>query len=137
MTTNEMKELVRTMFEAVNVGDVEKAVSYTAPDCLLNGEPFGREGDRMRTRMMASAFPDGKWGIDDMIAEGDKVVVRYTFRGTHEGELATIGLPPTGKQVTMAGITIYRIVNGMFAEAWEHYDRLGLLQQLGVIPQPA
>jgi steroid delta-isomerase-like uncharacterized protein len=137
LTIDEMKELVRTMIEAVNEGDVEKAVSYTAPDCLLNGELFGREGDRMRTRMMASAFPDGKWGIDDMIAEGDKVVLRYTLRGTHKGELASLGLPPTGKEVTMRGITIYRIVDGMFVEAWEHYDRLGLLQQLGVIPQPA
>lgn len=70
--------------------------------------------------------------ITDMIAERDKVVLRWTFRGTQQGEL--MGIPPTGKQVTMAGISIYHFANGMLAEIWENYDKLGFLQQLGVIP---
>ncbi len=86
----------------------------------------------MRTTAMVAGFPDGKWILDDAVAEGDKVAVRYTFRGTHQGEL--LGIPPTGKQVTMTGINIYRIVNGQFAEIWESYDKFGLLQQLGVLP---
>lgn len=82
--------------------------------------------------MMLAAFPDGQYSMDDMIAEGDKVVLRWTFRGTHKGEL--MGIPATGKQVTMAGISIYHFANGMLEEIWEHYDRFGFLQQLGVIP---
>jgi predicted ester cyclase len=62
----------------LNRGDVEGNIQYTAPDCLLNGEPFGREGDRQRNLMMLAAFPDGHYSIDDMIAEGNKVVLRWT-----------------------------------------------------------
>jgi predicted ester cyclase len=79
-----------------------------------------------------AAFPDGQYSMDDLIAEGDKVVLRWTFRGTHKGEL--MGIPATGEQVTMAGISIYHFANGMLAEIWENYDKFGLLQQLGVIP---
>ncbi len=132
MSEQENKTIVRAMFDASNAANVEEAIRYTAPDCLLDGQPYGREGDRMRTTAMVAGFPDGKWILDDAVAEGDKVVARYTFRGTHHGEL--LGIPPTGKQVTMTGITIYRIVNGQFAEIWESYDKLGLLQQLGVLP---
>jgi len=67
-----------------------------------------------------------------MIAEGDKVVVRSTFRGTHKGDL--MGIPPTGKQVTMPLILIYRIADDKIVEHWMQADALGLLQQLGVIP---
>ncbi len=69
---------------------------------------------------------------EDMIAEGDKVVVRSTFRGTHKGDL--MGIPPTGKQVTMPLILIYRIADDKIVEHWMQADALGLLQQLGVIP---
>ncbi len=132
MSEQENRAIVRAMFDASNAANVEEAVQYTAPDCLLNGQPYGREGDRMRTTAMVAGFPDGKWILDDEVAEGDKVAARYTFRGTHQGEL--LGIPPTGKQVTMTGITIYRIVDGQFAEIWESYDKFGLLQQLGVLP---
>ncbi len=132
MSEQDNRDIVRAMFDASNAAKVEEAIQYTALDCLLNGEPYGREGDRMRTTAMVAGFPDGKWILDDAVTEGDKVVARYTFRGTHQGEL--LGIPPTGKQVTMKGITIYRIVNGQFAEIWESYDKFGLLQQLGVLP---
>ena len=134
MTAEELKALVMEAIQAINDNDVEKAVSHTAPDCTLNGEPFGREGDRLRTVGMAKAFPDGKWEIDDLIAEGEKVVLRWTFRGTNLGELPTLGLPATGKQVAFSGMSLYRVVNGMFTEIWEGYDRLTLLQQLGGDP---
>lgn len=132
MSTEKNKAFVKEFVEAGNRGDVEGNIKYTTPDCLLNGEPFGREGDRQRNLMMLAAFPDGQYSMDDMIAEGDKVVLRWTFRGTHKGEL--MGIPATGKQVTMSGISIYHFANGMLAEIWENYDRFGFLQQLGVIP---
>jgi steroid delta-isomerase-like uncharacterized protein len=81
-----------------------------------------------------SAFPDAHFTIDDIFAEGDKVAARWTMTATHKGELR--GIPPTGKKVTMWAISLYRIVEGKIVEAWERYDTLGLMQQLGVIPKP-
>ena len=76
--------------------------------------------------------PDWRMTVDEMIAEGDRVMVRWTFYGTHQGELS--GLPPTHKQVTYAGINIFRIADGKIAEIWDIYDRLWLWQQLGILP---
>jgi len=71
--------------------------------------------------------------IDEMIAEGDRVMVRWTFNGTQVGELS--GLPPTHRQVTYSGINIFRIADGKIAEIWDIYDRLWMWQQLGVLPE--
>ncbi len=79
-----------------------------------------------------AAFPDGRTTIEDAVAEGDTVVTRWTFHGTHEGEFA--GIAPTGRRVMLAGINIDRIAGGKFVERWHQMDRLGLMQQLGVIP---
>lgn len=78
-----------------------------------------------------TAFPDVQMTIEDMIAEGDKVAVRYTFRGTQQGE--TQGIPPTGKYVNVPGIFICRCRDGKIVEEWDIWDDLGLLQQLGAI----
>ena len=132
MTVETNKKLVLAAIDAVNRNDIDEAVAFDATELLLNGEPFGREGDRQRCLMMATAFPDGRWVIDDVVAEGEKVVLRYTFRGIHQGDL--MGIPPTGKSVSFTRMTIYRIVDGMLVEFWESFDRLGLYQQLGLIP---
>ena len=78
-----------------------------------------------------TAFPDAHFTIEDLIAEGDTVAVRRTFRGTHTGSL--MGIPPTGRQVTITDMAILRVANGEFVEAWNNVDELGLLHQLGVI----
>ena len=83
---------------------------------------------------LASAFPDVQTTIEDLVAEGDKVVKRWMSRGTHQGEL--MGIPPTGKPITLAGVTIYRLAGGQIVEGWWTYDSLGLLQQLGAMPVP-
>ncbi len=70
-----------------------------------------------------------------MVTEGEKLACRFTFRGSHRG--AFLGVPPTGKQVTMAGITVLHFVNGKCVERWNNADMLGLMQQLGVVPPPA
>jgi predicted ester cyclase len=75
VSTGSNKAVVKEFVEAGNRGDVEGNVKYTALDCLLNGAPFGREGDRQRMLAMLDAFPDGQYRIDDLIAEGDKVVL--------------------------------------------------------------
>ncbi|MCQ3973778.1 MAG: hypothetical protein DPW09_10070 [Anaerolineae bacterium] len=85
--------------------------------------------------MFLSGFPDGQWVEEDLMAEGDKVVGRYTFHGTHQGEF--FGIPATGKQVTVSNIHIMRFVDGKIVEHWGNGDDLGLLQQLGAVPTPA
>ncbi len=84
--------------------------------------------------MFREAFPDSYFTVEDMVAEGDKVVTRKTFHGTHEGEF--IGIPPSGRAVSMGLIDIVRISDGKVVEHWSMGDSLGMMQQLGVIPQP-
>jgi len=82
----------------------------------------------------ATAFPDGRTIIEDVIAEEDRVVTRTTFNGTHEAEIE--GIPATGKKISMPGIAIFRLDNGKIAEGWLLNDNLSLMRQLGVIPAP-
>lgn len=84
--------------------------------------------------MYRAAFPDVQSTIEDTIAEGDKVVTRWTARGTHRGAL--MGIPPTGKELTVTGMGILRIEGGRIMEAWGIFDQFGMLQQIGVIPTP-
>jgi len=84
--------------------------------------------------MLHMAFPDVRLTIEDMVAEGDKVAVRWAWSGTHRGEY--MGIAPTGKEVTYTGITIHRITGGKIVESWDEVDNLGLMQQLGVAPPP-
>ena len=84
-----------------------------------------------------NAFPDFQLTIDSMIAEGDQVATRWTFRGTNTGDIVTpMPLPATGKRVTVSGVTISRIIGGKIAENWQQGDTMGFLRQLGVMPGP-
>ena len=86
--------------------------------------------------MFHTAFPDLHVTIEDQIAEGDnKMVTRYRVSGTHRGDL--MGLPPSSKRVTFRGVDVTHTSDGKFVESWEHYDALGLMQQLGVVPLPS
>ena len=84
--------------------------------------------------MYRNAFPDLHFTIDEQIAEGDKVVTRWTAHGTNKGEL--LGMPATDKSTTVTGIAVDRIANGKIAESWGIFDQFGMMQQLGVIPMP-
>ena len=92
----------------------------------------GLEDFKRECSGLYNAFPDLHFTISDMVVEGDKVAVRYTWTGTHKGELE--GIPPTNKKVTMWEIEIDRIAGGKFAEIWTRYDTLGLMRQLGLVP---
>ncbi len=94
----------------------------------------GPEGAMEFVPRLRNAFPDFQFSILDQIAEGDKVATRWTIRGTHKGEFQ--GMPPSGKQIEMTGITIFRIANGKLIEGWTNEDVLGMLQQLGAVPAP-
>ena len=139
MSTEENKASVRRFSEEVfNKKKLAAIDDFYAPNLIDHslpaGVPGGIEGQRQGIAMLLTAFPDLHLMVEDIIAEGDKIVVRMTFRGTHQG--AFVGIPPTGKQVTVTEIAILRIANGKAIEQWTNVDELGLMQQLGVIPAP-
>ena len=142
MSTEANKELVRKWVDEVlnkrDVSEQSPAYQLVAVDFVghFPGQPpiEGLETYRQFGSVYFNAFPDLQIIPEDLIAEGDKVTMRYGWRGTHKGEL--MGIPPTGKQVTTSGISILRVANGKIAEQWDSFDNLGMLQQLGVIPVP-
>jgi steroid delta-isomerase-like uncharacterized protein len=94
--------------------------------------PLGREGVRVGASALHAAFPESRLTIQDVIASGDRVVVRWRREGVHRGEL--FGIPATGRTVAITGIDIYRTAGGQIAEHWHEVDLLGLLRQLGALP---
>ena len=142
MSTEANKELVRKWVDEVlnrrDVSEQSPAYQLVAVDFVghFPGQPpiEGLEAYRQFGSLYFSAFPDLQITPEDLIAEGDKVTMRYGWRGTHKGEL--MGIPPTGKQVITWGISILRVANGKIAEQWDSFDNLGMLQQLGVVPAP-
>ena len=113
------------VFDELNAPDF---VNLSAPP----GMPTDREGGKMFLGGFLSAFPDSQVTVDDMIAEGDRVVTKKTFTGTHTGALGEIG--PTGRHVTIQYVDILRLRDGQIIEHWLSMDQLSFMQQLGVIP---
>jgi steroid delta-isomerase-like uncharacterized protein len=142
MSTEQNKELVTRMIDEIfNRGNVDKADEFLAPDFvereeLPPGLPPGRDGVKQLALMMRGAFPDLRCTIEDAVAEDDKVVVRWTCAGTHSGG-EFMGIPPTGKEVSIEVIDIIRIADGKFVEHWGQMDDMALMQQLGAMPAPA
>jgi steroid delta-isomerase-like uncharacterized protein len=136
----ENKTVVRRFLEEIfTAGNLELVDELFAPDYVLHDpvvpdEVSGPEGMKRYVSMYRAAYPDTHFTIEDQIAEGDEVVTRWTGQGTHEGEL--MGISPTGKQVTVTGIEVDRVVDGKMQETWVNYDALGMMQQLGVVPAP-
>ena len=96
--------------------------------------PLDADGHRRYSAVMMAAFPDLERTIEDLFAADDKVVLRWSARGTNTGEFN--GMPPSGRHATSSGITIFRLEDGTIVEEWAESDLLGLLQQLGAIPVP-
>ena len=121
MTAQENKGLYRRVVQDLNRGDLESSLAFTAPDATLNGQPMGREGDKHRAEMLAEAFPDQHYELQEMVAEGDTLVVRWRMTGTHQGALVgrTMTIPPTGKHIDIWGMSMYRIRDGMAEEIRE------------------
>jgi steroid delta-isomerase-like uncharacterized protein len=141
MLSETNKAVARRLFEEVwNKGKLNVLDEIISKDHVnsgpgtLPGLPTGPEGDKQLVTVYRNAFPDVHFTIDDQLAEGDKVVTRWTADGTHKGEL--LGMPATGKSSTVTGININRIVNGKISESWGIFDQFGMMQQLGVIPVP-
>ena len=133
MSTTENQRIIERRVEEIwNQGKLATIDELIATNLISNGQPIGREGFRQFVTAVRTAFPDIHFTVEDTVVEGDKVVIRYTGRGTHQGAFA--GIPATGKHVQFPGIDIFRIANGQMAEEWLMYDQLGLLQQIGALP---
>jgi steroid delta-isomerase-like uncharacterized protein len=137
MSPEENKAVVRRFVEEVfnqgNLAAVDQflAAEYRDANALPGQEP-GSEGAKRAFSLYQEVFPDLRYTIEEMIAEGDTVVTRVTFRGTHRG--AFLGIPPTNRQVSIPAVHITRLVEGTIKEHWSLMDDLGLMQQLGVVP---
>lgn len=137
--SEENKALIRRYYEeAWNKGNLAVLDEVVSPDYVDHNLPPelppNRAGLKQLMAMYQAAFPDTVMTIEDQIAEGDRVVTRWTARGTHKGDL--MGVPATGKAVTVTGIDISRIAGGQEVEHWGQFDLMGLMQQLGVVPPP-
>lgn len=118
-----------------HVLDRHLSPTYVGHDLAEAESHPGPTAHRANLQRYVLAFPDGLVTMEDQVAEGDTVTSRWTLRGTHTGELA--GIAPTGKQITVAGMTISRIDGDLVVEEWACWDRLGMLIQLGAVSEPA
>ena len=140
MSTNDNKNVIKTFIEdVINQGRLEQADDIVMDDFVeldpLPGQAQGREGLKEMIRHMRSAFPDIRWTIDEMVAEGNKVLTRFTWSGTHQGTF--LGVPATGRRITVKGMVIDRLEAGKMADSRILMDTLGMMQQLGALPVPA
>ena len=136
--SEENKALVRRAWENGNQQNLDAFDEVYSVDAVWH-EPDqdlqGLEEIKLFSGVYWQAFPDLSFTAEDVIAaEGDKVVTRWTARGTHQGEIEELG-PPTGRHVELKAITIHRIEDSKIVEEWEQYDNLGFLQQLGLAPE--
>lgn len=135
------KELIKQYFKAIDeackTGNADILDEFMAEDFIEHnpfpGIPPTRDGWKQAFMMFVEGAP-GYHVVQDIVAEGDKVVARITAHGTHEGDL--FGIPRTGKEIKVTGIAVWRISNGKIVEHWHETDALGLMTQLGVIPKP-
>ena len=137
MSAASNKRVIREIGEHVFVtGDLDALDALVAEDYLDHdpglppGLPPGRAGYKAMMAQLRAAFPDLEVTIEDQVAEDDRVVTRYTMRGTHQGELW--GIPASGNRLELEGINIDRVVDGRFCERWAAYDAGELMRQLGV-----
>jgi steroid delta-isomerase-like uncharacterized protein len=138
MAAEENKAVIASFVEEViNQGRLERVDDLVAVDFVeldpLPGQQQGREGLKQMISAFRAAFPDIHWVIEEMVGEGDKIFSRFTWHGTHRGEF--FGVLATGKQVTVKGMVVDRLVAGKMAESRIQMDGLSMMRQLGVIPE--
>jgi steroid delta-isomerase-like uncharacterized protein len=137
ITSENNKAVIRKFLEEViNQNRMDRATDLVGEDFVeldpLPGQRQGREGLKEVLGMMRAAFPDIHWAVEEMVAEGDKVVTRFTWTGTHRGSF--MGIPATGKSVSVKGVVIDQLEGGKMSNSRILMDSLGMLQQLGVVP---
>ena len=137
MSTEESRAIVLRYFQEMDRGNIDVVDELIAEDYIdhnpaLPGIGPGREGTRQYMQMLKTAFPDASHTIDDIIAEGDKVMTRVTARGTFLGEC--MGYQPNGQIIEISGIAVHRVENGRLVEHWAHADIAGFMRQIGAAP---
>lgn len=139
MVPNEMKALLRRSLALWNDGGMKVADGRVELICLINGRPVNPDEIKRYVGALVAAFPDMHYTIEDMVAEDDRIAIRITMRGTHRGDFVSpMGrLTPTDRAVTYTRMEWLRIARGKIAEIWLSWDHLSLLQQFGVLPDPA
>ena len=140
MSSDQNKAIVRRLLEEPwkgNTSVVDELIdrSYIGYDPAIPEPLRGPDGFKENISTYRSAYSDARITVDEQIAEGDKVASRWTGRGTHDGDL--MGVAPTGKQVTVSGLTLSRLANGKVVEEYTNWDTFGMMQQLGVVPELA
>lgn len=132
----ENKRIVREFYETcINAGNLERLEEIVSPDFVGASGEKGVSAFRSTVESLKTGYPDIRFTIEDLIAEGDRVAVRWRWEATHTGSFR--GIPATGKTVTDTGIAIYQVQGQQLVRAWLETDRLGVLQQLGLIaPTP-
>jgi steroid delta-isomerase-like uncharacterized protein len=128
--SSQNEAIARSVLNNWNEGNPTVWDDLCTSDFVHHGrEDRDLEGFKQTYEGLRHAFPDGHFTVEDMIAEGDRVAVRYTFAGTHEG--AYLGIQPTDKGVSLSGMIVWRIVGNRIAESWMFFDRAGLFEQIG------
>ena len=141
MSVEDNKALVRRWFEELfNEAKLDLADEIVTPDHVSHDPSTpehlpGPEGERQLVTLVRGAFPDGRMTIEDLVAEGARVAVRWSFRGTNRGDF--MGVAPTGNQVEMGTIDLFRVAGGKIAETWTNVDMMTMMRQLGAFPTPA
>jgi predicted ester cyclase len=136
-TLEENSAMALRTSEIVNQKNPDLIEECYPPDFVWHGPDQDIRGYELAKQLsytFLAAFPDAEMTDEDVIAEGEKVVRRYTTRGTHQGETEMFG-PPTGRQIELKGITIHRIEGGKIVEEWESFDNLSMMKQLGLAPE--
>jgi steroid delta-isomerase-like uncharacterized protein len=130
------RRVVEEVFSQGNLEAIDECVAegYVGHDPVDQEDTRGREGVRDRVSVYRTAFPDLNVTLQECFGEGDLIATRWIARGTNDGEL--MGMAPTGRQVTMEGLSIDRFEGGKIVETWDNWDALGMMQQLGAIPEP-
>jgi predicted ester cyclase len=135
MPTDANKQTIRALYEdGINAGHLDAIAAVVSPAYVGPTGERGPAGFVANINDLRAGFPDIHFTIDDLVAEADRVVVRWSWRATHTGPFR--GLAPTGKPVTNSGIAIYQLAAGQILHNWLETDRLGALQQLGALPPP-
>ena len=141
MSEENNKAISRRFFEEVfSRGKLEVADELFASNHRTLGPgalpdlPNGPAGVKALVQFYRKAFPDTQFTIDEQIADGDRVVTRWTVKGTQKGEMEGLGIPVTGKPVTISGVSVDHFMGGKIVDTWGLFDQLGMMQQLGVVP---
>jgi predicted ester cyclase len=132
---SQAEEVLHGIYTAINTGDLALLEKYVAPDYTEHSEGFqGVEPFREQITAFRAAFPDLHVSIDDLLTDGDRFASRTTVTGTHTGDL--MGLPPTGRRISVEAVDIGRLQDGLARERWGGLNMYSMLTQLGVIPAP-